>query len=221
MASARYAPRDEISEKALARLVSLGSRDAIAKARSSGLDDVVPADLQPSARAYVDPRTGKLYSRRSVQEAKSFYEGPLAGRFRSIREVTNERVARERVLDDAGLKFPARDWSARHERDLKVRAIERAYRAKHRETTIDSMWRDGSDFRKALSRLSDPLPPGTKEWESQTAQVKKTKALEALGLRPPGFKPLTGAYTPAELAAAWRRAGRRPPQLSFKYRKTR
>lgn len=217
----RYAPRDEISEKALARLVSLGSRDAIAKALSSGLDEVIPSDLQPSARAYVDPRTGNLYSRRSVQEAKSFYEGPLAGRFRTIREVTNETVARERVLDDAGFTFAARDWSARHERDLKVRAIERAYRAKHRDETVGSIWAGGSPFRAALSRLSDPLPPGTKEWESRTAQEKKTKALEALGLRPPGFKPLTGAYTPAELAAAWRRAGRRPPQLSFKYRKTR
>lgn len=219
----RYSARDEITEKTLGRLQSLGSRESIAQARSSGLDDVVPADLSPTARAYVDPLTGKLFSRRSVQEAKSFYEGPYALKFRSLSEVTNERVRREKILDEAGFTFPTRDWAARHERDLKVKSVERAYirRARELGATTKGMWKDGSKFRSALARLSDPVPPGTKTWESYPDRVKKTRALETLGLRPRGFKPLTGAYTPAELAAAWQRAGGRQPQLTFQYRKTR
>lgn len=220
-----YAARDEIvSEKMLDRLMSLGSRTAIALARENGLDDVVPAGLAPSARAYVDPVSGKVFSRRSVQEAKSFYVGPLALRFRSLSEVTNEKVAREKILDEAGLTFPARDWTARHERDLKAAAIERAYKSRQRRTgkPIGKLYAEGSEFRAALARLSDPTPPGTKAWSHMHAQVKKTRALETLGLRPRGFAPLTGTYTRAELAAAWRAAGvRRPPQLVFQYKKTR
>lgn len=215
---ARFSSRDEISEKALGRLVSLSSAASIAQARAEGHDDVVPADLKPSARNYLDPRTGKLFSRRQVQEAKSFYEGELALSFRSIKEVTNESVRREKILQEAGLTFPTRDWSARYERDLRVQAIEKAYRQRHKRA---ASWREGSPFREALSRLSQATPPGVKHWESDRARVEKTKALEVLGLRPPGFKPLTGAYTPAQLAAAWRRAGRRQPRLDFHYKKTR
>lgn len=214
----RFSTRDAITEKALDRLVSLSSPKAIAEARAAGHDDVVPADLKPSARNYLDPLTGRVFSRRQVQEAKSFYQGPLALSFRSIKEATNERVRREVILQDAGLGFQARDWSARYERDLKVKAIEKAYRQRHK--TAPS-WKEGSAFRDALSRLSQPTPPGTKQWEDDRARREKTAALETLGLRPPGFKPLTGAYTPAQLAAAWRRAGRRPPQLTFTYKKTR
>lgn len=223
----RYAPRDEISEKVLKRLVSLSSQKLIAQARARGLDDVVPADFDPSKRAYADPRTGKLFSRRSVQEAKSFYEGPYAGRFRSLKEVTNESVRRERVLDDAGLTFQAGDWAARHERDLKAAAIERAYVRRLRRRGDDvptkaERWAQGSDFLDALSRLTEPMPKGTKEWKSDRARELKTRALEVLGLRPEGFDPPTGAYTPAELAAAWRDAGvKKPPQLVFQYKKTR
>lgn len=204
----------------LDRLVSLGSRKTIAEVRASGLDDVVPADLKPSARAYVDPRTGKLFSRTAVQTATTFYRHP--DKFRTLAEATPRAAARERVLEDAGLSFPARDWSARADRDRRVDAITKAYarsldRRGQRLPPAESLWAPGSEFRAALDRLSAPTPPGTKEWHSSRAERAKVRALETLGLRPRGWTARPGHYTASDLAAAWRAAGvSRPPKLKFR-----
>lgn len=220
----RYAARDALTEKVLDRLVGLSSATRIAQARASGLDDVVPADLSPSQRAYVDPRTGRLFSRKAVQTAKTFYsERPT---FRTMAEATPERAARERLLADVGFHFPGGDWTARRERDERVSRIERAYKDRLRREGKSvprgksPLYARDSEFREALGRLSQPTPPGTKRWTDPTAQRRKTKALERLGLRPKGFRAPAGSYDAAELAAAWAKSGvSRPPQLVMKLSK--
>lgn len=214
----RYAARDALTEKVIDRLVSLGSASRIAQVRASGHDDVVPANLAPSARAYLDPRTGRLYSRKSVQTAKTFFDHrPL---YRSMDEATPERAARERLLEDVGFHFPGADWQARRERDERVTRMERAYKDRLRREGKPvprgrkALYERESEFRELIGRLSQPTPPGTKRWTDPTAQRRKTKALEQLGLRPKGFRAATGSYDAAELAAAWRAAGvAKPPKM--------
>jgi len=215
----RYAPREAITAAAVKRLVSLGSAKGIAQARAAGLP--IPADVVPSARAAIDPRTGRLYSRTTVQTAKTFFTSESGefrregepGYFRSMSEATPARAAHERVLRKSGLTFAKGDWAARAERDERVDRIERAYvRRVEREggrapRGRSALYRDDSEFREALSRLSAPMPPGLKRWHESRAQELKTRALEDLGLRPRGFQALTGTYTADDLAAAWRRAG--------------
>ncbi len=214
----RYAARDALTEKVLDRLVSLSSATRIAQVRAAGHDDVVPASLAPSARAYVDLKTGRLYSRKSVQTAKTFYEHrPL---FRTMEEATPARAARERLLEDAGFHFPGGDWAARRERDERIARMEGAYKDRLRREGKSAprgkspLYERDSEFRELLGRLSQPTPPGTKRWTDPSAQRRKTKALEQLGLRPKGFRAPTGTYDAAELAAAWAKAGvSKPPRM--------
>lgn len=219
---ARYARPADITLAVLKRLQSLGTPKLVAQALDQGLDDVIPADLKPSARAYVDPKTGKLFSRTAVQTAKTFHREP--DKFRTMKDATPRAAARERLLEDAHLTFPARDWAARQERDERFQKMLQAYaqrlaRKGQKLPSERALFAQDSEFRQALDRLSPATPPGLKQWMDYKAARAKARALETLGLRPPGWKAVPGSYTPAMLAKAWADAGvRRAPSLRLKGR---
>lgn len=201
----RYSEPERLTIKAVVRLVSLSSAQAIRAARQAGV--TLPRGIKSTAQASFDPRTGRVFSKYAVQVARTYYRERAV--LTSMRDATPTQMRRERVLQATGFTFDKRSSSSKKARDRFVERLEAGFRKTEEQRTGSvptkkQLYRPGSKFEKTLDILTTAT--------GKSATSKKAKALEALGLRPPGFSRAIGDYTPADLAAAWARAGMAPPK---------